>query len=307
MAIELDIEIGQTFRSRSGIYYRNIQRLGAGGNSIVYLVIALNKSYRGVLFALKIFTRLSDAQRLGRFQREAEFLRECEHPAIMRIYDDGTYPVRRDEGTTEFPFVVAEYLPNTLHDTIRTATTTVERLSYTLQILSALQYLSEHNPPVAHRDIKPQNIFVKGRSCVLGDFGLMKFLDNDDEIDREIFSESTGPGMPRFYRTPDLVAYGKREALLTAKSDVFQFGLVVAEMFTRRNPCKRSADLLLPVELESIGDIPGIHNQGIRMLIERMLDFNISSRPAASDLIDQWDGFFRAAVTQCHQLDGRVF
>jgi len=47
---------------------------------------------------------------------------------------------------------------------------------------------------VVHRDIKPHNIFVKGASAVLGDFGLMKLLDGNAEADREIFEESVGQG-----------------------------------------------------------------------------------------------------------------
>ena len=59
---------------------------------------------------------------------------------------------------------------------------------------------------------------------MLGDFGLMKLLDDTNVEDREIFKESIGPGMPFYYRTPDLVAYAKNEAQLTVKSDVFQLG-----------------------------------------------------------------------------------
>jgi serine/threonine protein kinase len=90
--------------------------------------------------------------------------------------------------------------------------------------------------PVVHRDIKPKNIFLKGQSFVLGDFGLIKLLNGHDEADHNIFKESVGFGMPYFYRTPDLIAYGKRESGITTKSDVFQLGLVAIELFTGRNP-----------------------------------------------------------------------
>jgi serine/threonine-protein kinase len=307
MAKELDFEIKQRLQSRTGVYYRNIQRLGAGGNSLVYLVLAVNKEYRGALFALKVFTRISDEERLQRFQREAEFLRNCDHPAVMRVYDDGVYSIREENETSEYPFVVAEYLPKTLQDIMRGTMTTAERVSLTLQLLSALQYLDQHNPSVVHRDIKPQNIFVKGRSGVLGDFGLMRFLDAIDDEDREVFKESVGPGMPRYYRSPDLVAYARQEAPLTTKSDIFQLGLVVAEMFTGRNPLKPTKDLLSDIELEPLRQIPGALREGIRANIERMLTMDPATRPAAADLIDYWEGLFQEVVTQCHQLDGRVF
>jgi serine/threonine protein kinase len=302
----LDIEIKDRIPANSGTYYRVLQRLGEGGNSVVYLVLARDGRYRGALFALKIFRRITEAERLDKFLQEITFLRECDHPCIMRIYDDGRYGLRTAGVLTEYPFVVAEYLPETLYDLIRGRTTIVEKLSVTLQLLSALAHLAIQDPPVIHRDIKPQNIFLKGRSCVLGDFGLMKFTDNP-EIDRHVFKESPGPGMPRFYRTPDLVAYAKQEADLTPKSDVFQLALVICELFTRWNPCKRAINFLDPVELDLVKEIPGIHGFRIKSMLEQMLIYDPTQRPAAGDLIDLWEGVFREVVTQSHQLEGRIF
>ena len=303
----LDIEIAARIRSRSDVNYRILQLLGSGGNSVVYLALALNGLFRGVLFALKLFTRLSEKERLDKFQQEAEFLRKCDHPTIMRVYDDGVYEVGKGEHTRRFPFVVAEFLPLTIHDSIRQKITTAEKSSFTLQLLSALSFLDEHFPPVVHRDIKPKNIFVKGKSCVLGDFGLMKFLDKDVEVDRQTYKESVLPGMPFFYRTPDLVAYAKNEADISTKSDVYQLGLVVAEIFTGKNPQIKAKDFLDQVRLDGITDIAGRHSVIIREFIETMLESDPEKRPSAADLIDRWEGVFREVVDQCHQLEGRVF
>ena len=303
MAEGLPIVVGTTVRSRSAINYRVLQFLGSGGNSLVFLVLALNGVTHGVLFALKVFTKLSKPQRLDRFEQEAEFLRVCTHPAIMRIYDNGTYL----EMGERYPFVIVDYLPQTLDQLISRTTTTAERVSYTLQLLSALAYLDHQNPSVVHRDVKPKNIFVKGRSCVLGDFGLMKFLNEHDDIDREIYREAAGPGMPYRHRSPDLVAYAKGEAQLTTKSDVFQLGLVVAEMFTGTNPSEPPKDILDPVILNQLGPISGARGLGIRELIQQMLLFDEQKRPRAVDLVDLWEGIFREVVTRSHDLDGRVF
>ena len=135
----------------------------------------------------------------------------------------------------------------------------------------------------------------------------MKFIDTDKELDLEIYKESVGPGMPFFYRTPDLVEYAKNNANLSTKSDVFQLGLVTAEMFTGRNPEKKANDILDSIELEPIGEIPGDQEVIIREFIETMLDFNPKNRPPATDLIDQWEGVFREVVQKCHRLEGRVF
>jgi serine/threonine protein kinase len=106
-------------------------------------------------------------------------------------------------------------------------TTVVVKISIALQLLSALAYLERQTPPVVHRDIKPQNIFFKGRSAVLGDFGLMKRVaDSDDGA----YKESLGAGMPFRYRTPDQVAYLNGQTALTPKSDVFQLGRVQSQI-----------------------------------------------------------------------------
>jgi serine/threonine protein kinase len=303
----LDIEINEKIPSSSGAVYRILQQLGSGGNSVVYLVLALNGPFRGVLFALKIFTRITEADRLAKFQQEFTFLKDTNHPAIMRIYDDGIYTFRGVDGIEQdFPFVVAEYLPDTLFDLLRGRMVTAEKLTIILQMLAALNYLHSLPQAVTHRDIKPKNIFVKGRSCVLGDFGLMK-ISQDAEADREIFKESIGPGMPFAYRTPDLVAYAKQKSDLTPKSDVFQLGLVTCQVFTGINPCKTAKDHLDPIDLSPIPAIRGIHGARVRELIQQMLTADPKARPAAADLIDPWEGVFREVVSVCHQLNGRVF
>ena len=44
--------------------------------------------------------------------------------------------------------------------------------------------------------------------------------------------------MPRNYRTPDLVSYFKYGTAPSPRSDVFQLGLVLCELFTGMNPQK---------------------------------------------------------------------
>jgi len=126
------------------------------------------------------------------------------------------------------------------------------------------------------------------------------------EPDREIFKESVGPGMPFFYRTPDLIAYAKGEADITPKSDVFQLGLVVAELFTGRNPAKRPQGYLDPLEMEPLGVIPGGLSGQVAPLINRMLNVDSNSRPDAAALLDPWQGVFQNAAERAHALEGKV-
>jgi serine/threonine protein kinase len=295
------LDVGQSILSETKVWYRNLQPLGAGGDAATFLVVATWGPNRGVLFAVKVFRKRSKPERRNSFLAEMNFLRTCDHPSIMRIFDTGVF-------YDQHPFFVVEYLPNTLQKVLRTGeSSTVVKISFALQLLSALTYLDQLQPPVVHRDIKPQNIFVKGRSCDLGDFGLLKHADPATVDDREVFKESLGVGMPFRYRTPDQVAYLKNEAPLTTKSDVFQLGLVLGELFSGRNPQKASPDFCDPIVLEPIRGILGSLAENIRDIINRMLVLDPHSREPASRFLDLWEGVFRSAVAQAHALEGRAF
>jgi len=299
MTDSIFLEMRRSLQAASGTWYRNIEVLGAGGNAVTFLVLCTSGANQGQLFAMKIFRKLSRQDRRESFLREVEFLKQYKHPAVMQVYDDGVY--------YDKPFVVAEYLPNTLREIIRNPPSIVKRVSYALQLLSALNFLSGLTPTVIHRDIKPENIFVKGGSCVLGDFGLMKLLDGDSDIDREIFRESTGPGMPYFYRTPDLVGYAKGENILTAKTDVFQLGLVLAELFTGVNPERRPQNIYDPVELEPLRNIPSAFGAGIAALIRRMLVIDPTERVSANELMAPFENILFDAVSRATELEGSAF
>lgn len=260
--------------------------------------------FKGMPFAVKVFRRVSKPERRDAFISEMKFLRECDHPGIMRTFDEGTYQ-------EDHPFVVAEYLPKTLGQIIRADNTLmVEKLSFILQLLSTLEHLSQLQPAVIHRDIKPQNVFVKGGACVLGDFGLLKrYGDTEDDAPGDVFKRSVGLGMPFFYRTPDQVAYARDETDLTVASDVFQLGLVAAELFTGRNPEKRAEHSapLSDVELETLRFVAGSSGAVIAGLIRNMLTFNPEERPSAGLLLEQWKGVFLHVAEQQNAIEGRIF
>lgn len=221
----------------------------------------------------------------------------------MRVFDEGLY-------LDEHPFVVVEYLPNTLGEALRRAPSMMPKLAFAVQLLSALEYLAGPEIHVVHRDIKPANVFIKGGSCVLGDFGLMKRLGDDRPraFDDELLKASVGPRMPRNYRTPDLVEYFQGGPAPTGKSDVYQLGLLFAEMFSGRNPQKPMArgDFTEPIELQDFR-IGGGLGESIKSLIDPMLAVDPASRPTAAELLIPWRDLFLEAANRSLALEGRVF
>jgi len=307
MTDSLFLDFGRSIQSHDGTWYRKIEHLGTGGNAVVFLVLATSGDNHGSLFALKMFRRFSIPARRERFMQEIEFLMSCNHASITPVYDYGTFTFSGASNEV-FPFMITEYLPVTLDDAIKTGSVKkIDKISYILQILSALKYLETRSTPIVHRDIKPKNIFINGPSCMLGDFGLIKSVGAVED-DRQLITESGEATMPFKYRTPDLIRYARGNvAEITPKSDIFQLGLIAAELFTGRNPQNSATSILDELQMTPLGHIPGRYGRHIKESIQMMLIDDPEERPSAAELITRWQGDFENVAENINSLEGRVF
>src|SRR5215472_11530101 len=144
--------------------------LGKGGMGEVYRARDL-KLKREV--AIKILPQefSFDADRLSRFQREAEVLASLNHPNIANIYD-----LQEQNGSR---YLVLELVEGeTLADRIARGPIPVEEaMRIALQICEALE--AAHERGIIHRDLKPSNVKMtpEGEIKVL-DFGLAKAMES---------------------------------------------------------------------------------------------------------------------------------
>jgi len=133
----------------------------------------------GRAVALKILPDAfaADADRLARFQREAQVLASLNHPGIAAIYGI-------EDAASGTKALVLELVEGpTLEDRIAQGAIPVEdALAITRQIAEALE--AAHAAGIVHRDLKPANIKVRedGTLKVL-DFGLAKPIDAGGEGD----------------------------------------------------------------------------------------------------------------------------
>lgn len=307
---------GRSLRANSGEWYRVMQVLGEGTTGVTYLCMATSGPHKGIVFAAKVLKHLWREDRRKKFSRVTEFLKECCHPAIQRVYDNGVFaaPTPEDSGAVhEHPFLVAEYQAETLRDALhKRSLRMVEKTNYAVQLLSALTYLEQFDPQIIHRNINPQNVMAKGAECILGDFSMMTAIGNDLEEDRVFFRDSLAPAMATFYRTPDLIDYANEKAPLTTKSDVFQAGLVLAELFTGCNPMRPTRrsnqdDILGPVILETLPPATGQFGGWISTQLNRMLSTEMRVRPFASEIVEDWMGIFEKLSTGSRELEGYIF
>ena len=143
--------------------------LGAGGMGEVYRATDTNLK-RQVAIKVLPSALAGDAERLARFQREAEVLAALNHPHIAAIYG-----LEKSGGVTALVMELVE--GEDLSQRIaRGAIPLDEALPIAKQIAEALE--AAHEQGIIHRDLKPANIKVRADGTVkVLDFGLAKALD----------------------------------------------------------------------------------------------------------------------------------
>ena len=148
--------------------YLIVHLIGKGGMGEVYLAV---DQRLGSAIALKR-TFFSDDVLLGNaFEREARTLARLRHPVLPKVSDHFT-----DDGTQ---YLVMDHISGEDISKRLEAAQKPFPLSWVLfwadQLLDALTYLHTHEPPIIHRDIKPQNLKLTDENhIVLLDFGLSK-------------------------------------------------------------------------------------------------------------------------------------
>ncbi|CAN5509882.1 hypothetical protein BH11MYX1_BH11MYX1_40580 [soil metagenome] len=114
----------------------------------------------------------------ARFEREAMITARLQHPAIVPIYEAGTWP----NGNAFYTMRLVE--GGTLASAIEGATTLVERLALLPHVVAVTEALAyAHSRKIVHRDVKPHNVLVGefGETVVI-DWGLAKELDRRDVV-----------------------------------------------------------------------------------------------------------------------------
>ncbi|MEO6212484.1 MAG: serine/threonine-protein kinase [Vicinamibacterales bacterium] len=206
--------------------YRIFDEVGRGGMGVVY---AAEDTRLGREVALKALTPDStrDPARRERLRREARAAAALSHPSIATVY-----ALEEIDGDL---YIVSELVRgNTLREELRSGALPAARLHSTLlEIAEALA--AAHARGIVHRDLKPENVIrsVDGRVKVL-DFGLARIAwQNSPSSTREAQLTEAGAavGTPG-YMAPEQLSGG----VIDARTDVFAFGVLAAELATGEHP-----------------------------------------------------------------------
>ncbi|HLL77446.1 MAG TPA: protein kinase, partial [Pyrinomonadaceae bacterium] len=213
--------------------YRVEREIGRGGMGEIYLARDTRLDRPVALKLLPAFLT-SDAGRVRRFEREARAASSLNHPNIITVHEFGESGGLR--------FIVTEYVEGrTLRELIEAGGLGLgQALDTAIQVASALA--AAHRVGVVHRDVKPENVMVRGDGYVkVLDFGLAKPLANQHPAAPERPGETaptaliTDPGVIMgtvSYMSPEQA----RGEEVDGRSDIFSLGVVLYEMVTGRKP-----------------------------------------------------------------------
>ena len=147
--------------------YRIEKLVGQGGTGAVYKAWA---EHLQMMVAVKETTATNESLLMG-FEKQAQRLARLSHPALPRVIE---HFVQGHGHYLVMEFIEGANLAEKLQATGE-AFDVEEALALGDQLLQALEYLHGQQPPVIHRDIKPQNIKVmRNGFLILLDFGLTK-------------------------------------------------------------------------------------------------------------------------------------
>ncbi|XP_048874110.1 serine/threonine-protein kinase WNK2-like isoform X26 [Brienomyrus brachyistius] len=176
--------------------------------------------------------KLSKVER-QRFKEEAEMLKGLQHPNIVRFYDFWESPLKGKKCIVLVTELMTSGTLKTYLKRFKVMKPKVLR-SWCRQILKGLHFLHTRTPPIIHRDLKCDNIFITGPtgSVKIGDLGLAT-------LKRASFAKSV-------IGTPEFMAPEMYEEHYDESVDVYAFGMCMLEMATSEYPyseCQNAAQI----------------------------------------------------------------
>ncbi|KAF0296322.1 Serine/threonine-protein kinase WNK3 [Amphibalanus amphitrite] len=222
--------------------------------------------------------RLSKKER-DRFREEADLMKGLTHPNIVRFFEYWEVDkIRRRCIVLVTELMTSGTLRTYLKNFGQKKVSPKIISSWCRQILKGLQFLHSRNPPIIHRDLKCDNIFISGTTgqVKVGDLGLATLKNRS-------FAKSV-IGTPEFM-APEVYEEHYDEAV-----DVYAFGMCMLEMVTSEYPyseCTGPAQIykkvitgIKPSSFDKIDD------SQMRDIIEWCTRLNKTERPTVKQLLN---------------------
>jgi len=214
--------------------YRILDLVGQGGMGAIYQAEDLR--LEGRLCAIKEViidpgvSKTYQEQMQAAFHREASVLARLDHANLPKVSDFFFFNGR---DYLVMDFVPGQDLREVIEQARHESTFLPEDqvLTWAEQLVDALEYLHQQDPPVLHRDIKPSNIKLMPNGTIkLVDFGLVKLMAPDDNRTVTVLQ-----GRATIQYAP-LEQIGGDAGFTDGRSDIYSLGATLFHLLTNEPP-----------------------------------------------------------------------
>ncbi|XP_067928810.1 serine/threonine-protein kinase WNK-like isoform X2 [Watersipora subatra] len=263
-------------KSPDGRYIRQNDEIGRGSFKTVFKGLDVETGV-AIAWCELMDRKWSRSERL-RFKEEAGMLKGLQHVNIVRFYDSWEFV--SPKGRKLIVLVTELMTSGTLKAYIRRFRKVSPKVlaSWCRQILKGLQFLHTRSPPVIHRDLKCDNIFITGTtgSVKIGDLGLATLKNKS-------FAKSV-------IGTPEFMAPEMYEEHYDESVDVYAFGMCMLEMATSEYPYKECTNAAQIYKKVTSGVRPEsldkVEDQAVKDVIEQCIMLDPSERKSVKELLD---------------------
>ncbi|XP_069146471.1 serine/threonine-protein kinase WNK8-like isoform X2 [Solanum lycopersicum] len=212
----------------NGRYVRYNEVLGKGAFKTVYKAFDVVEGIEVAWSRVKM-EDVQPPESLEKLYSEVDLLRQLKHENVMQLYDSWIDHKKKTVNMITELFTSG----NLRHNKYKSVDMKAIK-NWARQILQGLEYLHSQNPPIIHRDLKCDNIFVNGNhgEIKIGDLGLATIMNQ--------------PTAKSVIGTPEFMAPELYEEEYNELIDIYSFGMCMLEMITFEYPyseCKNSAQI----------------------------------------------------------------
>ncbi|XP_048562577.1 probable serine/threonine-protein kinase WNK2 isoform X1 [Triticum urartu] len=262
----------------TGRYGRYTEVLGKGAFKTVYKAFDQLEGLEVAWNQIKVGDILRNNDDLERLRSEVRLLKTLKHKNIIKFYNSWL-----DKKNNNINFITEVFTSGTLRQyRIKHKKVDIRALKkWSRQILSGLVYLHGHDPPIIHRDLKCDNIFVNGNQgeVKIGDLGLATILDN---------ARSAHSIIGNRFSTPEFMAPELYDEEYNELVDIYAFGMCLLELVTFEYPyceCSNAAQIYKKVsDGERPGSLAKIEDPEVKFFIEKCIA-QASQRLSAEELL----------------------
>ncbi|OHT12620.1 Spindle assembly checkpoint kinase [Tritrichomonas foetus] len=267
--VSMDEQIERIKEVLSNRGYQLLSTIGSGSYATAFTIKSLR--YDTVFVAKVIYNKEKDASTLNEaYQAEMLTLLSLNHPFVIHLYEYFT--------DNNMLYIILEYCERgSLMNMIRKngPINPINLKEFCHQILKGLQYI--HSQNIAHRDIKPDNIFVTYKNTVkIADFGFSQYVETGQKIDDCRGSIA--------YCSPEIL---KKAVFDPFKADIWALGVTFYVMATGKAPFTGNTPNALRHSIEmGIFLMPSNIDESFADMIKKMIVIDPARRLTPNQLLE---------------------